>query len=66
MIGNDIVNMYASSLATVIIVGALGEAYSWVATAVMTVVLLVFGEIIPKVIAKIKYDTIAPPLYLYE
>lgn len=59
LIGNDIVNMYASSLATVVIVGALGEAYSWVATVIMTVVLLVFGEIIPKVLAKIKYDIIA-------
>ena len=52
LIGNNIVNIGASSLATVMFVKYLGNAGSGVSTLVMTIVVLVFGEVSPKSIAK--------------
>lgn len=53
LIGNNIVNIASASLATVLFVKLLGdEAGPSVSTAVTTVVVLVFGEISPKSIAK--------------
>ena len=57
LIGNNIVNILASSLATLLFVellkdGSLAEWSSAISTAVLTVVLLTFGEISPKTIAK--------------
>lgn len=51
LIGNNLVNTAASSIATVIVVALLGSGYAWVATAAMTVLLLIFGEIAPKLAA---------------
>jgi len=51
LVGNNLVNIGASSLATVIAVGLMGEKGAWVATAVMTVLVITFGEISPKIIA---------------
>ena len=52
LIGNNIVNMAISALATIIVVGMWGENYTWVSTVSMTLLVLTFGEIIPKVLAK--------------
>jgi len=53
LIGNNIVNIGASSLATVMFVKYLGnEAGSGMSTLVMTIVVLIFGEVTPKSIAK--------------
>ena len=52
LIGNNITNTAASSIATVIVIGLLGDGYAWVATVIMTLLVLTFGEIIPKVLAK--------------
>ncbi len=53
LIGNNIVNIAASSLATVLFIELLGPSKGpSVATLVLTVVILVFGEISPKSIAK--------------
>ena len=52
LIGNNLANIAASSIATLIVMDMLGEGYAWVATLVMTLLVLVFGEIIPKVLAK--------------
>lgn len=53
LIGNNIVNILSASLATVLFVQALGEeAGPSVSTIVTTVVVLIFGEISPKSIAK--------------
>lgn len=52
LIGNNLANIAASSIATLIVMDLLGEGYAWVATLVMTLLVLVFGEIIPKVLAK--------------
>ena len=53
LIGNNIVNIASASLATVLFVKLLGdEAGPSVSTAVTTVVVLIFGEVSPKSIAK--------------
>ncbi len=53
LIGNNVVNIAASSLCTVIFIELLGEAKGpTVATVVITVAVLIFGEISPKSIAK--------------
>ncbi len=54
LIGNNIVNIATSSIATLIFIDLLNNESlgSTVATAVVTVVLLIFGEITPKTIAK--------------
>jgi putative hemolysin len=52
LIGNNIVNIAASSLATMLAIKYLhgSSAVGW-ATAVMTVIVLIFGEITPKTLA---------------
>ncbi len=53
LIGNNIVNILSASLATVLFVRLLGnEAGPSVSTAVTTIVVLIFGEVTPKSIAK--------------
>ena len=51
LIGNNLVNIGASSLATVIIVDAVGSKGVGIATGVLTVIILIFGEITPKTFA---------------
>ena len=53
LIGNNIVNIGCSSLATILFVKLLGEEMgAGISTLVITVVVLIFGEISPKSIAK--------------
>ena len=59
LIGNNIVNILASSLATTLFVNAFGASGVGIATAVMTVLVLIFGEITPKSIAKQKSEQVA-------
>ena len=60
LIGNNIVNIASASLATVLFVKFLGdEAGPSVSTAVTTVVVLIFGEVSPKSIAKESPETFA-------
>lgn len=51
LVGNNLVNVGASSVATVIAVHLMGEDGAWVAAAIMTVLILIFGEILPKILA---------------
>lgn len=51
LIGNNLVNIAASSVATVIAVALMGDGGAWVATLIMTVLIITIGEIIPKIIA---------------
>ncbi|MBQ7360310.1 MAG: HlyC/CorC family transporter [Lachnospiraceae bacterium] len=48
LIGNNIVNISASSLVTSLVIDILGNAYVGIATGVLTVMVLLFGEITPK------------------
>ena len=52
LIGNNLANNAASSVMTVIILSVLGEGYAWASTLIMTSLVLIFGEILPKTIAK--------------
>lgn len=60
LIGNNIVNIGASSLATVFFANLLGNVYGPpVSTVILTVVILIFGEISPKSMAKEMPETFA-------
>lgn len=61
LIGNNIVNILTSSLATVLFIDLLKDADkgSVASTVVVTIVVLIFGEIIPKTIAKSNAETFA-------
>lgn len=52
LIGNNIVNLTSASVATVIFTRWFGDAGVTISTAVMTVLVLIFGEISPKSLAK--------------
>lgn len=52
LIGNNIVNIAVSSIATLLFVALLGNIGATVSTIAVTVVILIFGEITPKSIAK--------------
>lgn len=55
LIGNNIVNIASTSIATLFFTGLLGDNSdlgATVSTVVMTIVVLIFGEITPKTIAK--------------
>lgn len=52
LIGNNIVNITAASLGTVIFVQYFGQAGVSISTVVLTILVLIFGEISPKIIAK--------------
>ncbi len=54
LIGNNLVNIGSSSIATVIATGLMGDDGAWLATFVITVLILTFGEIIPKIVASRK------------
>ena len=51
LVGNNLVNIGASALATVIAIGIMGEKGAWAATAIMTLIIITFGEIGPKILA---------------
>lgn len=62
LIGNNIVNIASTSIATLFFTGILGDNSdlgATVSTVVMTVVVLIFGEITPKTIAKEKAESYA-------
>ena len=51
LLGNNFVNIGSSSLAAAIAISLLGESGAWLATAIMTVLIITFGEILPKILA---------------
>ena len=59
LIGNNIVNISASSIATVLATNLIGSAGAGIATGVMTFLVLIFGEITPKTMASLKAEKIA-------
>ena len=60
LIGNNLVNIAASSLATTITLQLWGNAFISVTTGILTILVLIFGEIAPKTIATAYADKIAP------
>lgn len=59
LIGNNLVNISASSIATTLATKAFGSAGAGIATGVLTLLVLIFGEISPKTLATIHADSIA-------
>ena len=59
LIGNNIVNIAASAILTVLATDLFGAGGVAIATAIATVVILVFGEIVPKCAAKEKAEDMA-------
>ena len=52
LIGNNIVNIMVASIGTLLFVGLYGDMGATISTVVVTVVVLIFGEITPKSVAK--------------
>lgn len=61
LVGNNIVNILAASIATVVAVQIWGDAGIVIATIGLTVVILIFGEITPKTLAALRPELIAFP-----
>ncbi|MBQ9483299.1 MAG: HlyC/CorC family transporter [Ruminiclostridium sp.] len=59
LIGNNIVNILTSALATVLCISLFGEKGALISTAAVTVIVLIFGEILPKTIAKLNAESFA-------
>ncbi|MCI9150932.1 MAG: HlyC/CorC family transporter [Lachnospiraceae bacterium] len=59
LVGNNIVNLTASSLATSLATRVWGSVAVGIATGILTLVVLIFGEISPKTLATIYADRIA-------
>ncbi len=59
LIGNNIVNLSASAVATVFCTELFGNAYIGLGTGILTLLVLLFGEITPKTAATIHADKIA-------
>lgn len=61
LIGNNFVNILASSIATIIAIRLFGDAGIAYATGILTLVVLVFAEVTPKTLAALKPEKIAYP-----
>ncbi|MCI8648918.1 MAG: HlyC/CorC family transporter [Anaerotruncus sp.] len=59
LVGNNVVNMASASIATVLATDLLGPSGAAIAAGVMTVLVLIFGEILPKTVAKENSEQIA-------
>ncbi|MGY8870668.1 MAG: HlyC/CorC family transporter [Pseudomonadales bacterium] len=61
LIGNNFVNILASAIATVIAVRLWGDAGIVIATAALTIIILIFAEVSPKTVAALYPEKIAFP-----
>ncbi len=59
LLGNNLVNISASALATSVLIGLFGEAGVAYATVAVTILVLVFSEVMPKTMALINPDRMA-------
>ena len=59
LIGNSVANIGASAMATVLATNIFGNSGVGIATGIITVLVLIFGEITPKSIAKQKSEAVA-------
>ncbi|MEZ2746192.1 HlyC/CorC family transporter [Halopseudomonas bauzanensis] len=59
LVGNNIVNILAASIASVVAVQLWGDAGIAISTVVLTIVILIFGEITPKTLAALHPEMIA-------
>lgn len=61
LLGNNLVNILAASISTVIALRLLGEAGIWVSTLALTLVILIFAELAPKTVAALHPQRVAYP-----
>lgn len=61
LLGNNMVNILAASIATVIAMRLFGDNGIWISTLVMTVIVLIFAEVAPKTVAALHPEKIAFP-----
>ena len=61
LIGNNLVNISASALLTYFVITEFGDEYVWVATLILTILVIIFAEIAPKNFAAKKPEAIAYP-----
>lgn len=59
LVGNNVVNLSASSISTSLVIGLWGNTAVGIATGIITLLILIFGEISPKTLATIHADSIA-------
>ena len=59
LIGNNVVNIASASISTVFFTAVFGAQGAAVSTAVTTVFVLIFGEILPKSLAKDNADAVS-------
>ena len=68
LIGNNIVNLSASSISTSLAIHLFGNTGAGIATGILTFLILIFGEVTPNTMATIKADsmslTVAAPIGL--
>lgn len=61
LLGNNLVNILAASIATVIGIRLFGDSGIWVASLSMTVIVLIFAEVAPKTVAALHPERVAFP-----
>lgn len=59
LIGNNVVNLSASALTTTIVMHVSGGIATAIATGILTLLILIFGEISPKTIAMVRAEKLA-------
>lgn len=68
LIGNNVVNLSASSLATTLTMRLFGNAAVSISTGIITLLVLIFGEITPKTLASVHGERLAlayaKPIYI--
>ena len=52
LVGNNLVNIAASSMGSLAVMAVLSERYAWLSTLIITIAVIIFGETIPKITAK--------------
>lgn len=52
LVGNNLVNIAASSMGSLAVMAVLSEKYTWISTLLITIAVIIFGETIPKITAK--------------
>ena len=67
LIGNNLVNIASSSLASVLVILIMdSDRYTWIATIILTVLVIIFGETIPKISAKKNFYVYVVPYKIID
>jgi Mg2+/Co2+ transporter CorB len=64
LLGNNFVNIFASSIVTVIAIETFGQAWIGAAAGLLTLVILIFSEVMPKTLAALHPERVAFPASL--